>query len=640
MTERKRKKLLSWFPREGKFQTKDEVDAYFTSDKIQCLLCGKWFQRIGGNHLKFKHGITSEDYKEMFGLPWVRGLTGALNYARNIELGKRNYAKMDKELMLRRLHLAKPSPPRAHQPFRKDWATTLGLAVGGRRTYRRKDFEAILERMREQERTANDVCRDPGMPSEQTLLIYFKEHPEFREKYREVLYDLPYSLQARSFDFSPRLSIDCQKMRAGGIGMRKIGKALGIGPKAVKRILEESLEGFRLLDPRRSTKWRLEDFEAVLDRIKIQQRTLNDACGDPDLPSIDSWGTFVKRHPDFEKKARELQIRLSYPLQFKTGSLSPRFRIDCQRLRARGMSVLAIARALGSSETTVRRTLQDIPGGFRPLDNIHSDKRRSEDFEALLERMRKQQRILIDVCGDPDLPGIHRWMRFIKKHSEFRGKIREIQLNFPYPLQATIKCISPRFGIDCQRLRARGMMMHAIAEALGVSKNLVSRSLRESPGGFRHFKRIGVKKWRRRDFEAVLDRMRRQKRLLTDVCGDPDVPGHECLNTYAKKHPEFREKIKQTYYSLPYSLQSKGRFLSPQLESDCRTLRARGIECMLYTLQVQGRVLSPQLVSECQRLRARGFSVTKIAKSLGLRYSPVKRILQKSTNKDLVNSPV
>lgn len=70
------------FPRRGKFKTKEEVDAYFSSEKIQCLLCGKWFKSIGGNHMIHKLGITTDEYKEMFGLPWKRGLTGKRVYKR------------------------------------------------------------------------------------------------------------------------------------------------------------------------------------------------------------------------------------------------------------------------------------------------------------------------------------------------------------------------------------------------------------------------------------------------------------------------------------------------------------------------------------------------------------------------------
>ncbi len=49
------------FPKEGKFKTLAELNAYLSGDKIQCLLCGKWFHIIGGAHLHVIHGITADD---------------------------------------------------------------------------------------------------------------------------------------------------------------------------------------------------------------------------------------------------------------------------------------------------------------------------------------------------------------------------------------------------------------------------------------------------------------------------------------------------------------------------------------------------------------------------------------------------
>lgn len=56
------------------FKTKEDIEYYFKGDKIQCLICGKWFKALNG-HFK-AHGMNVDQYKEMFGLPWSRGLCG------------------------------------------------------------------------------------------------------------------------------------------------------------------------------------------------------------------------------------------------------------------------------------------------------------------------------------------------------------------------------------------------------------------------------------------------------------------------------------------------------------------------------------------------------------------------------------
>ena len=60
----------------SRFKTRREVDRYFGGKTIRCLLCGRRFRRLAF-HLAAKHGITADDYKARFGLPWTRGLTSA-----------------------------------------------------------------------------------------------------------------------------------------------------------------------------------------------------------------------------------------------------------------------------------------------------------------------------------------------------------------------------------------------------------------------------------------------------------------------------------------------------------------------------------------------------------------------------------
>ena len=58
------------------FRTRWEVDRYFGGLTIQCLICGRRFGRLSF-HLAAKHGMTVDEYKSHFGLPWTRGLTSA-----------------------------------------------------------------------------------------------------------------------------------------------------------------------------------------------------------------------------------------------------------------------------------------------------------------------------------------------------------------------------------------------------------------------------------------------------------------------------------------------------------------------------------------------------------------------------------
>lgn len=57
------------------FTTRAQVDAYTASDLIECLECGKKFQFLG-SHLQRKHGISCDEYRELWGLPAMTPLAG------------------------------------------------------------------------------------------------------------------------------------------------------------------------------------------------------------------------------------------------------------------------------------------------------------------------------------------------------------------------------------------------------------------------------------------------------------------------------------------------------------------------------------------------------------------------------------
>jgi len=62
------------------FQTRREVERYFSGKTIKCLLCGQRFRRLW-THLAAKHEMNVNEYRSQFGLPWSRGLTSAASRA-------------------------------------------------------------------------------------------------------------------------------------------------------------------------------------------------------------------------------------------------------------------------------------------------------------------------------------------------------------------------------------------------------------------------------------------------------------------------------------------------------------------------------------------------------------------------------
>ena len=80
--KKNKKSALPGFPWKGKFTTKAEIDQYFSNpDGIQCLYCGLIYETLNG-HLQIVHGVSFEEYRGRYGLPWRKGLV-----SRNVSKG-------------------------------------------------------------------------------------------------------------------------------------------------------------------------------------------------------------------------------------------------------------------------------------------------------------------------------------------------------------------------------------------------------------------------------------------------------------------------------------------------------------------------------------------------------------------------
>ncbi len=351
--EYERRRTLPGFPREVKCKTMKEVDAYLSGDKIQCLLCGRWFDNSGSSHLIRIHGVTADDYKKRCGIPWGRGLIGTICREKNVILMKKLIAegKMNPNVKGKRSGFKRKLKSRPHP----------ACVADGKRKWRREDYEAVLTRMREQQRGLHDVLKDPDLPSYATWRLYAKKHPELREKASRIQYTVPYPKWIRIRNAPPEFLQNCRRLRADGMSNKNIAKKLNVSMDSVKRVLR----GFdKKMGITRRPKWDRMDFEAFLSRMREQQRRFRDVCQDPDLPGQDAWKIHVMKHPEFAAKLQEIHHRLPYPVQVVARKLSPRFRIDRERLSAAGMSMEGIAKSLGVSSKPVARVLRDFDKRF------------------------------------------------------------------------------------------------------------------------------------------------------------------------------------------------------------------------------------------------------------------------------------
>lgn len=85
-----RRRVEFGFPIHPRALTADEVELYFSTEKIVCLICGKAYRMLA-KHLGL-HDLDTDKYRAMYGLPWSRGLCCPETYdvlaARVIEDGR------------------------------------------------------------------------------------------------------------------------------------------------------------------------------------------------------------------------------------------------------------------------------------------------------------------------------------------------------------------------------------------------------------------------------------------------------------------------------------------------------------------------------------------------------------------------
>jgi hypothetical protein len=68
------RKVLEGYPVTRPFGSIDEVREYLSGDRIICLLCGRSLKALA-YHLSKLHDMSSDDYRERYGIPWSYGLS-------------------------------------------------------------------------------------------------------------------------------------------------------------------------------------------------------------------------------------------------------------------------------------------------------------------------------------------------------------------------------------------------------------------------------------------------------------------------------------------------------------------------------------------------------------------------------------
>jgi hypothetical protein len=130
------------------FHTRQQIERYFNSETIECLLCGRRFRRLG-QHLAAKHDVNADEYRRRFGLPWSRGLTSAASRNASGWNPERKEKARKIAKQSRFFELAHPARRREPAPFLKVQSIqNLGShAAGLDRTFEEKVMDLFHEEL-------------------------------------------------------------------------------------------------------------------------------------------------------------------------------------------------------------------------------------------------------------------------------------------------------------------------------------------------------------------------------------------------------------------------------------------------------------------------------------------------------------
>jgi predicted transcriptional regulator len=193
--------MTEQYPWDGMFQTKAEIDAYLSGDRITCLLCGKPFLVLA-SHIKAAHNVSVDEYKQRYGIPWKHGLVCATTHKKYSDLTKQKRAtgimpQQPSQEHITRLHRFPPEQKRPIVPATRHAMSQQALRTNGyTEKWQPSDYDEYLRRLGTG-RTILEVGKDPDMPANYLFYKYYHAHPEFCQRFEEVWDSVPFHVQIR-----------------------------------------------------------------------------------------------------------------------------------------------------------------------------------------------------------------------------------------------------------------------------------------------------------------------------------------------------------------------------------------------------------------------------------------------------------
>lgn len=232
-------KPLPGYPRKEAFTAIEDIEAYLSGEKVVCLLCGREYVALGG-HLTRAHGLSNDDYRMRFGIPFRYGLAakpfrkrGARHIARLRRDGRMSAAPS--KATIKKMHQARRKRRAISEATRQQNLDKLRRIHRKQEFWTPADFREFFRRIKSG-RTVLEVESDEDMPRRHSFLAYLKNDPALQKQYEQVWETLPFAVQVRANKTGDRYRRTLVRLRLSGKTWDQVGQIMGVNPSAVRNM--------------------------------------------------------------------------------------------------------------------------------------------------------------------------------------------------------------------------------------------------------------------------------------------------------------------------------------------------------------------------------------------------------------------
>lgn len=241
MTRRRSRKPLDGYPVTEGFQSREAVENYLSDDRIVCLLCGRAFKALSG-HLGSMHGITGDEYKDMFNIPYNYGLARETTRKLHSKNAKQRIKENpDHVAHLERMRLdmiekrkAGKIKNRPRRDFIINEYTDRALKNAGHESQFSDDEKAMFLDELAKDKTLTEALEATGF-GKSAFYDNQRNDPAFKEMIDRAIEAQSFFVQAKQTRLGKRFKTECARLLAKGMSDHEIAAKLGVTAMSVNK---------------------------------------------------------------------------------------------------------------------------------------------------------------------------------------------------------------------------------------------------------------------------------------------------------------------------------------------------------------------------------------------------------------------